>query len=289
MFIILVAINAVIKPYWDTLKKRLASDDISSLTIIQSPNLFGHPIGIAILLACGVFFVPNDFRFFFLWLIMIGIAACSNILAIWGLLKTKFFAVETISSLSFATNSIFAVLILGEHLKYFQVIAIIFALAGLILFAWPKTISGVLVFDNGVLLIIGSVILGGLASVFYKSAAFHTPNYTTFLSGRFVGDLIGWTIVWLISMIIIKRNPLSELVKVYTSKYGFGFTLGTTVTTLLSSWLIYQLPVTTMAMLSTLTFPVSYLLSKLKYKENINSRMRLGTICIIGALVLYFL
>jgi drug/metabolite transporter (DMT)-like permease len=289
MPILLAAINSILNPYWDTLKKRLAKDDVSSLTIVHSPNLFGHPIGLLILVMGGRFFIPRDPIFFLCWFMVIGLAACGSIFGIWGLLETKFFAVEIIGSLSFVANSIFAILILKEHLKYAQTFAIILALIGVILFVWPKKEKTVFTFDRGVLFVILSVILGGLGSVFYKMATFHTPNYATFLTGRFIGDLIGWTTIWLISMAMIKRNPISELRRVYGKKYGFGLVLGIAITSLLGSWLIYKLPVITMAMLSTLVFPASYFLSQLKYKEKITLKMWLGTSCIVGALGLFLI
>ncbi len=286
---LIVIINSIFGPYWDTLRKRLASNDVSPLTITNSPNLIGHPIGMGILFLSGLYFIPTDPKFFVYWFIMISIAACSSILTIRGLLETNFFAVQVIGSLSFVANSIFAVLILGEHLKLIQILAISLSVIGVVFFVWPENKKRKLIFDRGILYIILSVLLGGVGSIFYKIATFHTPNYPTFLTGRFIGDLIGWTLVWVISLLVIKRNPFLELKKVYSNKYGLMLAIGVSVSTLFSSWLIYLLHVTTTAILSTLAFPMSFFLSQSKYKEHITFKMWLGTALIILALILFFL
>ena len=288
MEILLVVINNLLGPYWDTLKKRLGREKVAPLTITHAPNLIGHPIGIALLCAAGVFALP-DHRFFVLWLVLIVLSALSSILTIWGLLKTKFFAVEVIGSLGFVANSFFAVLILGEHLKTHQVLAILFALIGVILFVWPKAAVGKFTFDKGMLYILLSVLIGGLSSIFYKMATFTTTNYWTFLSGRFVTDLVGWTTVWLISLAMIRRNPFTDLGNVLEKRHGQIMVAGIAVSSLLSSWLIYKMPVTTLAMLSTLGFPAAYFLSQMKYKERISFRMWMGTLFIVGGTVLFLM
>lgn len=289
MLILITAFKNLFDPYWDTLKKRLGEEGVAPLTIAHSPNLFGHLIGILILFSLGIFIIPSDIKFFGIWLGMIAISSCGYILTIWALIKTKFFGVQVLQSLSFAANSIFAVIILGEHLSVFQGVALICALIGVILFSWNRTKGTSFTIDKGVLYILAAVIIGGFTSVLYKIATFHTPNYFSFLTGRFIGDLIGWTIVWLISLMILKRNPLRELRNVYGTKYGLKMVFGVAASTLLVSWLIYKLPVTTLAVLSTLTFPASYFLSQFKYKEVISIRMWLGTFFILGGLLLFFL
>jgi drug/metabolite transporter (DMT)-like permease len=286
MEIFLVVLNNLFSPYWDTLRKRLGREKVAPLTITNSPNLIGHPIGIALLCAAGVFALP-DHRFFLLWICLIVLSACSSVLTIWGLLKTKFFAVEVIGSLGFVANSFFAVLILGEHLKTHQVFAILFALVGVILFVWTKESIGKFTFDKGMIYILLSVLIGGLSSIFYKLATFTTPNYWTFLSGRFVTDLVIWTTVWLISLAMIKRNPITDLGNVYLKRHGQIMVAGIVLSGLVSSWLIYKMPVTTLAMLSTLGFPAAYFLSQIKYKERISFRMWMGTLFIVGGTVLF--
>ena len=289
MLILVTALKHLFDPYWDTLKKDLAKENVAPLTIAQSPNLLGHPIGIIVLIVSGIFVIPREITFFEFWLGMIAISSCAYILTIRALIETKFFAVQVLGSLVFVTSSIFAVIILGEKLHHFQVIAIILATIGVSLFSWPKIKDSLFIVDKGVIYILIAVTIGGLTSVLYKIATLHAQSYSSFLTGRFIGDLIGWNIVWLISLVVIKRNPLRELGNVYGNTHGLRMVVGVATSTLLSSWLIYKLPVTTMAILSTLTFPASYFLSQLKYREKITLKMWLGTFCILGALLLFFL
>jgi len=291
MLIFLTIIHNLAQPYWDTLKKYLAKEDISSLTIIHSPNLIGHPIGIVILLASGLFIIPVDIHFYLFWFGMITIAAISLTLHIWGLVESKFFAVQILSKLGFVVSSVAAVLVIGEDLTKLQINALILGVIGISFFAWPQQLSrSSLVWDRGVIFVIISVILSGFAAVFYKMATFYTPDYATFLSGRFVGDMIGWSFIWIvISIVLLKRNPFNELIRCVKNKSGLILIVGTAASTLLSSWLIYQLPVTTFVMLGTLTIPAAYLFSRFKYKENMTPRMWIGTIFIIGSVGLFIL
>jgi len=286
MLIFLSIIDNLLKPYWDTLRKKLAQENVSPLTITHSPNILGHPIGILILLISGLYLWPQDPKFFLFWFLMIAIAALSSILSIWSLMKTKFFSVQIIGRLGFVASTVFAILLLDEQFNYLKIIALVLAVIGVIIFSWPKNIRS-FHFDYGLLFAIAAVVLGGLASVFYKTATFYTPNYATFLTGRFVGDMIGWTAVWLMAMLIVKRHPIVELTKCLNNKSGRIMILGVAATTLLTSWLIYKLPVTLLAMLSTLVFPASYFFSHFKYKERITRQMWVGTILIIISIVFF--
>jgi drug/metabolite transporter (DMT)-like permease len=288
MLIFLSIIDNLLKPYWDTLRKKLAQANVSPLTITHSPNILGHPIGIIILLISGTYVWPQNPKFFLFWFIMIGIAALSSILNIWGLVRTKFFGVQIVGRLGFVTSTIFAVLLLGEQLNQLKIIALVLAVVGVIVFTWPKNIRSFR-FDYGIFFTVIAVTLGGLAAVFYKMATFYTPDYATFLTGRFMGDLIGWTLVWLVAMVIIKRNPAAELVKCVNNKSGRLMILGLAASTLLTSWLIYKLPVSLLAMLSTLVFPASYFFSHFKFKEKITRQMWLGTILIIISVVFFII
>lgn len=288
MLIFLSIIDNLLKPYWDTLRKKLALDDVAPLTITHAPNLVGHPLGIIILLVSGLYLWPQNPKFFLFWFILIGISALSSILNIWALTKTKFFGVQIIGRLGFVATTIFAVLILGEQLNGLKIFALLLAIVGVIIFAWPKNVKHYKL-DYGIWFAIIAVILGGLASVFYKMATFCTPNYATFLTGRFVVDLVGWTMVWLLSLIVIKRNPITELKNCFYNRSGQLMVVGFTLITLLDSWLIYKLPISLLAILSTLVFPASYFFSRFKFKEKITLQMWLGTILIIISVIFFII
>ena len=278
-------------PYWDTLKKKLFQDGISSLTIIHAPTLAGHPIVIAVLLAAGLFVPPPDPYFYVFWFAMVVMAAAALTLNIWGLVESKFFAAQILGKLGFVTSSLGAIFVIGERLLPMQMAALGLAIVGVGFFVWPQKLSRVdLVWDRGVLFMIASIIFSGLATVFYKLATFHTPNYFTFLSGRLIGDLIGWSLIWIIiSIWPLHRNPVVELFRCFRTYTGLAMVIGMATSALLLSWLIYQLPVTTFAMLGTLTIPAAYFLSRIKYKEQITVRMWSGTIFILGSLVLFLI
>lgn len=291
MLILLAIIDSLIQPYFDTLKKHLSKQGISSLTILHSPNIIGHPIGIAALFILGLFALPIDIHFYLFWFGMIAIAAVSLTLHIWGLVESKFFAVQILSKLGFISSSLLAVLFIGEELTSLQISALVLGVLGIGFFAWPKKLShSNLMWDRGVLFVILSIILSGFADVAYKIATFYTPNYVTFLSGRFVGDMIGWSVVWIImSIVLLRLNPFRELILSLKNRSGLIMIIGLAISTLLGSWLVYKLPVTTLAMLGTLTIPAAYLFSRFQYQENMTPRMWIGTISIIGSVGLFLL
>ncbi len=272
MLIFLTIIHNLAQPYWDTLKKYLSQNGISSLTIIHSPNLVGHPIGIAILISLGLFVLPLNPSFYLFWFAMIAVAAVALTLNIWGLVESKFFAVQILNKLRFVTSSVAAIFVIGEHLTSLQIGALVLAVIGVGFFAWPQHLSrSNFVWDRCVIFVVISVLLSGFASVFYKMATFYTPDYATFLSGRFIGDMIGWSFVWIfISIALLHRNPFTESVRCVKNKSGLIMVAGIAASTLLSSYLIYKLPVTTFAMLGTVTVPAAYFLSRVKYGEKNN-------------------
>jgi len=287
MLIFLTIVQKIVNPYWNTFRKHISKRGISSITVTYVPTPIGHSIGIIILLLLGIFTLPQKSEFYLFWFIMISIASIVNVWKIWGLLRTKFFAVETIGSLGFVSTAGFAFLILGEKVSFLQTLAICIAVVGVIIFSWPRKTDGKFTIDRGILYLILSVILSGLAAVFYKLATSFVPDYPSFLSGRFVGDLMGWTTVWLIGMFIIKRNPIRDLLDCLHGREGLFLTIGVTISTLLESWLIFKLPVSTIAMIGILAFPSSYLISRFKYEEKISFQMWAGTILIIYSVVLF--
>jgi drug/metabolite transporter (DMT)-like permease len=276
-------------PYWNTIRKQLATEKIAPLTITHAPNLIGHPIGILLLISLGMFVLPTDPMFFLFWFGTIAISAIVNIFIILGLLKTKFFTTQIIGSLGFVSSAIFASLFLGEQLTTIKIFCLFLAILGVVFFSWPKKAGKLFAFDQGVIFTLLAVFLGGLASVLHKSATFHVSNPSAFFTGRFVGDLIGWTLVWLVSMWIIKRNPVTDLTNLVHKQHGKIFIIGVVASTFIDSWLIYKLPISTIAIIGTIAFPVSYFLSSFKYKEHITFLMWLGTISIISSIVLFLI
>lgn len=290
MLILLTVINNLLAPYWDTYKKYLSKQGFASLTVICSPNLIEHSIGIIVLLSLGLFVLPTDIHFYLYWFLMVIISAVELTLNIWGLVKSSFFGVRVVGSLSFVVSSISAVFFIGEHLSLLQYLSIVVAIFGVVLFTWPKNQS--LHFkniDKGIVFVFFSVILSGVSLIPYKMATFYTPNYTTFLTGRIVGDLIAWNLVWIISLLWIKRSPLVELKRLMRTKEALILIVGASSANLLGSWLIYKMPVTELSILGTLGIITSYFIDRNKYNNHLTTRMWIGTSCIIFSIWIFFI
>ncbi len=290
MLIFLAVINNLLAPYWDTYKKYLSKQGFASLTVICSPNLIEHSIGIIVLLSLGLFVLPTDIHFYLYWFLMVVISAVELTLNIWGLVKSSFFGVRVVGSLSFVVSSISAVIFIGEHLSLLQYVSIIIAIFGVALFTWPKNQSlNFKNIDKGIVFVFISVILSGISLIPYKMATFYTPSYTTFLTGRIVGDLIAWNLVWMISLLWIKRSPLIELKRLMNTKEALILIIGASGANLLGSWLIYKMPVTELSILGTLGIITSYFIDRNKYNNRLTMRMWMGTICIIFSIGVFFM
>lgn len=278
-------------PYLDSLRKNIAERSVSSLTILHAPNIVGHPIGVGILLAIGLFSVPTDLTFFLWWFCVVAASALSLVWMMRGLLETHFFAVQVLIRSNFLSSSLAAMVILGERVTAVGIVSFALAALGICLFAWPHRAADTkIVWDRGVIFVILSLILFGLSVVFYKIAAIHAPDYTTFLTGRLLGDLIFWSVIWIIGVSTIgKKNPFEDLKRCISDREGLPMIAGIIASTLAASWLIYVLPVTTFAMLGTLAIPGAYFWSRIRYREHVTLRMWIGTGCIVIAIFLFFI
>jgi drug/metabolite transporter (DMT)-like permease len=290
MLIFLAAFNSLLSPYWDTYKKYLSKKGFASLTIICSPNLVEHSMGIIILLSLGLFVLPADPHFYFYWFIMVIISAVELTLNLRGLVKSNFFGVRVVGSLSFVVSSIAAVFFIREHVSLLQYGAIGIAIMGVALFTWPKG-QGMSFknMDKGIVFVVISVILSGISLIPYKMATFYTPDYSTFLTGRIVGDLVAWNLVWLASLLWVRRSPIIELKNLVSTKEALTLIAGASGANLLMSWLIYEMPVTDLSILGTLGIVTSYFLSSYKYGDHLTGRMYAGTICILASIGLFFI
>lgn len=136
MLILLTIFSKASGSCWNMLKRRLAEEKITPLTIIHAPNVVGHPIGIATLVLLGMFVLPTDPLFLVYWFWMIIIAAIVSIFTIFGLLETKFFTAQIIGSLGFVSSSICAASFYDEWLNAWAIFALCLAVIGVICFSW---------------------------------------------------------------------------------------------------------------------------------------------------------
>jgi drug/metabolite transporter (DMT)-like permease len=270
------------------LRRHLGEKKIHPLTITHVPNLIGHPIGLIALAALGLFVIPTDPLFFLCWSGMIIFAAVVSIFSILGLLETKFFTTQVIGSLGFVSSSVCAAIFLKESLNAWTIFSLGLAVVGVILFSWKREQGRKLFsFDRGMVFVILAVLLSGFSSVLYKLATFHVSSYEALLTGRFITDLIVWTMVWIIVLSSVKKNPGKDLILMLKKNYSWIFTIGVIATTFIDTMIFYKLSVTTISILGTIAFPVMYFISYFKYKERITPSMWLGTLCTVSAIIIF--
>lgn len=283
----LAAGHQVALVYLDTLKKKLSQQGFASLTLIHGPNLIGHPILLVALLSFGFFHIPQHLEFFGWWATLTGVSIVQFTLQIWGLVRSSFFAVQALARSSFAVSATMGAIILQENLQPIQWLAIGIALAGSILFVVPKRRGLRWHWDSGLVFTLISVLLGGCGAILYKVASSTTSSYFELLSGRIVGDLIGWTAVWFVVLLCMRRQPVRELIRCLHNPTGAILLFGTASRALLNSWLIFMLPVSTLSMLNALAIPISYFVERYEGKQNRNWKQFAGSGLILLALLLF--
>jgi drug/metabolite transporter (DMT)-like permease len=107
---------------------------------------------------------------------MIAISGVISTFVILGLLQTKFFTTQIIGSLGFVSSSLCAAFFLGEELHAGKIVALCVAVVGVVIFSW-KGSEHKLALDRGMIFTILAVLLSGFASILYKLATFHVPDY----------------------------------------------------------------------------------------------------------------
>lgn len=286
MLSILATLYHIIQTYFQSLKRDLANSGHSKLTIICLVNFVGHPVILVALLLLNKIELPSSPWFYLSWLGVVVIALIQNSFLILGLIKTNFFGANSLASLSFVTTSLYAVLFLGETLNFHQVIALSMAFVGVMLLVTPKQHKKKLVWDWGLLFILFSLLIKPFGTIFYKFSALQTATYSELLTGRLVMDLIYYGIIYsLIFSLYFKKSPYLESKKMLRDSVGLKYVIGYNLLTLFNSWLIFKLPVTTLIVLSTISVPVSYFISKKKYIEKSHPKVVLATLLIVVSMV----
>jgi drug/metabolite transporter (DMT)-like permease len=272
MAIFLAILRSLALPLGDVLRRHLSERQYSSLTIIFSINIVGHLVGIAYLLYTDRFSLPDAPFFYIFWAVMVGIAAGALTVNIWALRKTTLFNVQSLAKLTFISGALAGVLVVGESLVLQEWVALGIALLGTMAFVyadiWENAASRTPFAEKGILLMLVSVALGGIGAAFYKLATTHVGDYWTLLTGRFVADYMIWGSIWFIGVLVIHcRNPVTEMRQLLTTKAGLVLALLFPIEPLLHSWLIYELPLTTLMIIGTISIPVSYVWSFYKHKK----------------------
>lgn len=274
-------------PYFELLKRELAKKKFASLTLLHGPNLIGHPIFIIALLALGLFQLPRDPEFFLWWAGLVALSAIELTLVLRGLLRSSFFAVQALARVEFAVTAVLGVILLGERIDTLQAIALLLATASALIFLWPKYEGGSIIWDRGLLLTLLAIFLTSFGSILYKYSSELTASYSEFLTGRIIGDLAAWTLIWLGSLYFLGRKPLKELWSCWSLLPGKLFLLGSAALNLVDSWLVFALPISTVAMLSTLAIPASYFIGQRADREPWNPRQIVSGLLILIALLLF--
>jgi drug/metabolite transporter (DMT)-like permease len=290
MLSLLVLFNKTIQTYFQSLKKDLGRLGFDPTLLVVAISWANTPL-IILMILFGKFNLPSDPYFYFFWFILTLLATSGYILFINGILRARFVAGNSLGELGFVMTALYSVVILHEHLTQTQVFAIILALLGALLFFEWKNMHKEEIFHNkGLLLILFSIVLHPLNLIFYKLAIAHTNSYFQFLSGRFLMDLVYDSIFFFIVVYYIRHmNVKNEVHKFFFSTIGVIFAIGTALANLLDSWLIYKLPVSTFALLGTISIPIGYIIAKVKYKETIGVRYLIGGVLIIVAVFIFVL
>ncbi len=281
---LLVVFNSVVQTYLQSLKRDLATNGFEAIILNASISWVGAPVILLALYLLGTLDLPDEPLFYILWVGVATITVVKFTFFVIGLQRSVFLAANTFAGLQFAMIALYAVIFLNETITGIQAVALAIAFLGaLLFFRWRQPEH-----NMGILLILFSILLAPLGSIFYKAASLHTNSYHQFLTGRLTMDIICYSSFLLLMFIFwYRRNPLPRIRAFLSTKQGFIYTAGWATTNLIDSWLIFSLPISLYAMLDTVSIPASYLIGRAKYKERISVRFGIGAVLIIVAIILF--
>jgi len=281
MFVALAIINNIFHTYLDSFKRDLGEAGFN-MVLILALNAWAGGLILFWLLFRGQFQMPTDPMFYALWFGLTFLTEISFTLMLLGMLNTTFFAASSIANISFVMTALYAALFLHERYTWIQIVAIIMAGIGTLLF-FKTNVSQRYFSDNkGLLLILFSLLLTPLEYVLYKAATLHASSYHQFLTGRLTMDLFFYTLFFvLVTGLWFRENPWPKVVSFFRNRKGPAYLVGHTATELLESWLIYKIPISLLTMLATLSVPTSYFVGRKKYQEQRDLRHVVGALLII--------
>jgi len=287
MFSFLTFLKAIVSQYLDSLQRDLGQVGFNMVLIIEMLSLAGIVIVPGLIFA-GQFQMPTDGMFYAHWFGVTLVAEITLTLTLLGLLNTSFFAASGFRNLGFAVTAVYAVLFLGEKYTTVQIVAVVIAVAGSLMFFNKGMTKSYFQANKGLFLILFSLLLHPLSAIFYKAATRHTSSYAQFLSGRLVMDLVFYSLFFVVIYAVwYRKSPWPAVAKFINSRTGLYFTVGSTVMNLLGSWLIFKIPISTFTVLSTVSIPTAYFIGRQKYKELFNWRHLCGATLIVLGVILF--
>lgn len=288
MLSILTLLNKAAQTYLQSVKKDLTKTGFESIILIASISWIGILILFGLIIS-GQFSLPMDPFFYVFWLALALVTTIQFILFVSGLIKTNFFAANSVAQISFVITIVYAVLFLHEPITLIQGIATTIALVGAMLFIkWRRDKIATDSNNQGLLLILFSLFISPLGVIFYKAAVNHTSSYSQFLTGRLIMDALYYTLFMLVLFLVwYRKNPLPVISSYISSRAGLTFMIGSAALNLLDSWLIYKLSVINFTILGTITIVASYIIGRLKYKEKTSLRFAIGGILIMLGVILF--
>lgn len=284
MLPLLTIFSTLVVTYTSSLKKDLADNGFEIILLIVSIAWIDLFILLGVYLL-GWFQMPSDPMFYLFWSGLTLLYTIQFSLFIFGLKHSKFLAANTFPSLGFVFTALYAFIFLGEELSTLKILALCLATAGaLLFFDWRSKTRN----NKGLLVIILSLLCSPFLDIFYKAASLHTHSFGEFLTGRLVMDFVYYTAIFLAVFIFwYRKNPWSSVKAFVSQRKSWTYMVSTAAVSLLDSWLIFMMPISTFTMLRRVSIPAGYVIGKYKYGERIEPRYVIGGILIIVAIVMF--
>ena len=279
---ILAALNSSAELFITTLKRDLTKKKVHPLITTSISNVVGHPLILIVLLALWQFVLPGDPRFYISFSLLVFFAMMWFYFTLIGYARSMFSAATFVHATGVMFTVLGGVVFLGERLSWMQSICVIVTIVWVSVLSLPKKVR----VDRGILFVLLGTLFGSIGTLFYRLSATLVPEYHVFLSGRLVVDA-GLLSVLLFVLFRKYHGSVSGGWKHFFShKNAKEYVIMTVIRSLITSYLIFQLPATTMSMIGTLTLPFSFLLGRMKYREKPKWEVWIGsTLIFIGILV----
>ncbi len=243
------------------------------------PILLTHPIFFILLLLTNNFHLPTNPVFYSTFLIGCSLYLLFSYFTYLGISKSHFGLSNTIIATAVVWQSICAVIFLHETFTPIQWGC--FIVIGLLTFDLNFRNKS-LGLDQGIILVSIGVLISAVLVTNYKYSSTLTHSYFEFLSGRIFVDFFFYLSALLVFLFFNRsKGPTESLKILVNSRIGITYMVIQSINTTAGSIFYFYLPASQIALISTLVTPLSFLISRFRYKEPISREVLIKSALII--------
>ena len=284
---LLVILNSISDIWLHSVKKDLTNAGVHPIFTAIIPLICFHPFILAGLYFSGYWSLPTNIEFYLYFCSMCSLYLFGSYLLLNGLTKTNFASANAILSTNVVFQTILAVLILNEKVSSTGMLC--FVVISLLLAKINFLDKFKFKADRGTLLVTAAVLAFAFTTIFFKKSSTLTSSFNQFLTGRTLVDFMFYSTSQLLLPMLSKKK-ISENYRYFfqtnlSSLYLLVFNLVATISTVL----YFYLNVTTIVVLATIAYPVSFFIGMKKYQEKYEPVVIIENLIIVLAVIVFTL